>query len=237
MRLEIDGTFNLRDVGGLPVQGGGRLRCNLLYRSDAIDAISEAGRRSLRDLNLRTVIDLREPRERREAPPDLGNGVRCEQIPILRDRLTYGHLADIADLYAAVIGVAGPEFAAVIECLSRPDALPALVHCTAGKDRTGMAVGLLLAAIGVPDSAVADDYAVTEVNLGEEARARVLQRAIEAGIPAQQLAVMMGSPPQLMMDVLDQVRAANGTVAAYLTRHGLDTDALVRLRRTLVEFN
>jgi protein-tyrosine phosphatase len=233
-RIDIEGTFNLRDVGGLPVAAGGTIRSRLLYRGDALDALSDAGITALRKLQLRTIIDLREPVERR-GQHALDADVQYTQIPILRNRLEYGDYEEIAQLYTAIIDVAGEEIAKTIARLAEPKTLPALVHCTAGKDRTGLVVGLLLAALGVPDDAVAANYALTAVNFTQEARARALKRALEAGLPAQKLAAMVGSPPQLMLDALEHVRATNGTVPGYLTAHGLHASALADLRQTLID--
>lgn len=231
-RIDIDGTFNLRDVGGLPLAAGGTIRSGLLYRGDSLDTLSAAGIVALRKLNLRTIIDLREPAEYRGRDA-LADDVHYEQIPILRDRLDYVDYEDIDQLYTAIIDVVGTEIAAVISRLAEPKAFPALVHCTAGKDRTGLVVGLLLAVLGVPDGAIAANYALTEVNFTAEAKARVLKRAAEAGLPAQKLAVMVGSPPQLMLEVLEHVRSSHGSVAGYLTDHGLPESAIADLYQTL----
>jgi protein-tyrosine phosphatase len=233
-RIDIDGTFNLRDVGGLSVAAGGTIRFRLLYRSDALDALSDAGITALRKLHLRTVIDLREPVERRRPNPLVGSA-HYEQIPILRERLEYNNYEDITQLYMAIIDFAGEEIATTIARLAEPKTLPALVHCTAGKDRTGLVMGLLLAALGVPDDVVAANYALTEGNFTAEARARALKRAAEAGLPVQKLAVMVGSPPQLMLDSLEHVRTSHRTVAAYFTDHGLHASALADLQQTLID--
>lgn len=233
-RIDIEGTFNLRDVGGLPVAGGGGVRPGLLYRGDALDALTDAGVVTLRKLHLRTIIDLREPIERRGSSP-LNSCVDYEQIPIYRGRFEFNEYEDIAQLYFAVVEVAGKEIAEAIARLAQPKALPALVHCTAGKDRTGLVVGLLLAALDVTDAAIAANFALTEANFTGAAQARARERAVRAGLSAQRFAVMAGSPPQLMLDVLQYVRATSGTVAGYLAEHGLTADALADLRRSLIK--
>lgn len=68
-RLDVDGTFNLRDVGELPVAGGGSVRSRRLFRGDAIDAATDAGIRALTRLHLHTIVDLREPVESKLRPP------------------------------------------------------------------------------------------------------------------------------------------------------------------------
>ncbi|WP_197515406.1 tyrosine-protein phosphatase [Mycobacterium sp. E1747] len=233
-RLDIEGTFNLRDVGDLPVAGGGTIRSHLLYRGDAIDAVTESGADALRRLNLRTVIDLREPAECKRPGPDLGDLVKVTRIQVFRDRFDYGNFHGIDDLYAAILDAAGSDLAAAISVLAQPNALPALVHCTGGKDRTGLVIGLLLAALNVPIDAVASEYALTAVNFVGEARTRGLKRAAEAGVPAQQIAVLLGSPAEAMTHALTHVVNTAGSVAEYLTAHGVTPGQLQRIREELV---
>jgi protein-tyrosine phosphatase len=234
-RIEIEGTFNVRDVGTLPVAGGGCVQSGLLYRGDSIDDITDAGERSARDLNLQTIIDLREPAERGNREPPMGVGARCLQIPIFRGRFNFRQYDGLAPLYAAVIARAGHEIAEAIAPLAEPRALPALVHCTAGKDRTGLVVGLLLSALGVPDAEVAANYALTERYFGAELQQRAFQRAAEAGLPAQQLAVMAGSPSELMVRTLEDVRRHYRSAGEYLRDHGVTSTALASLKRALVD--
>lgn len=225
----------MRDIGGLPVAGGGNVRPHLLFRGDAIDAVTDNGAQSLRDLRLHTIIDLREPVERTLPQPDLGADVDMRQMPILRGRFDYTRFEGISDLYAAVLDDAGEELAAVINVLAQPDALPALVHCTAGKDRTGLVIGLILAALEVPDAAVASNYAITEANFVGPARERALKRAADADLPAQRLAVLVGSPPEAMLCALAHVRDSAGSVPDYLIGRGLSRDALRTLHDALVD--
>jgi len=232
--IEIEGAFNVRDVGALPVAGGGRVHSGLLYRGDSIDDLTDVGARALGDLKLKTVIDLREPAEHggRRYPDGIGPNVL--RIPIYAGRFNFRQYQDLRQLYAAIIERAGNEVAEAIARLAQPRALPALVHCTAGKDRTGLVVGLLLSALGVPDQDVAADYALTERNFSGEIRHRAFQRAVEAGIPAQQFALMAGSPPEVMVETLEDVRSNYGSAGDYLRDHGVRPAALADLKRALV---
>lgn len=236
VRLDVEGTFNLRDVGNLPVAGGGCIRPHLLYRGDAIDAVTAAGAEALRRLKLHTVVDLRDAAECKLTQPNFGLSADIQRMPILRGRFEYECFGGISDLYTAIIDGAGVELAAAITVLARPNAFPALVHCTAGKDRTGLVIALLLAALDVPDDAVVQDYALTEVNFVGEARAEALRRAAEAGVGAQRLAVLMGSPAEAMRHALAHVRNLAGSVAEYLAAHGVTSGQLQQLRAALVEF-
>ena len=94
---------------------------------------------------------------------------------------------DLETLYLRVLDIAGPEFVAVLDALAEPEALPALVHCTAGKDRTGLVAALLLLVLGVDEETVAADYALTESAYSAERRAEMLARAEAVGVSASGL--------------------------------------------------
>ena len=82
--------------------------------------------------------------------------------------------------------------------LAQPEALPALMFCSAGKDRTGLVVALTLAAVGVPDEEIVADYVLTERAMANGFRAVIEKRAVAAGISEQEIAVKVGAPPELM---------------------------------------
>src|SRR5579875_2087549 len=118
--------------------------------------------------------------------------------------------------------------------VAEPGALPALVHCTAGKDRTGVLVALTLAALGVPDHLIADDYALSRgylYGLTEGGRARI----DTAGLPERFAPELLAAPPQLILAVLERARGQVGSIPGYLLAHGLREQELAALREALVE--
>jgi protein-tyrosine phosphatase len=233
--ISVSGTFNLRDLGGLPVRGGGETRARQLFRSGGIAELTEDGAEQLRSLGLHTIVDLREPIEDNTLPPVLDDLAPAHRAnPIYRREFDIRRYDGLGALYADVLDRAGDRLAGAIAILAGPGALPALVHCSAGKDRTGLVVGLLLSALGVPTDAVAADYALSERYFVGEARERALARAAAAGMGAQRFAVISHSPPELMFDVLGRVQRSHGSAEAYLLAHGLSAEALDRLRADLV---
>ena len=177
---------NFRDLGGV-VAGDGRLvRSGLVYRSCAPSKLPSATRRSLQNIGIRTRVDLRSERQHlRDAGPALP-GCRSVHLPIVVESLSVSGIwkhamagtltAELAmqeatAAYRETIERFTPTLARWLELLAEPESLPALVHCSAGKDRTGMAVALLLLALGVPQDAVERDYMVTnEFTRRERAR-------------------------------------------------------------------
>ena len=240
-RLPINDTFNLRDVGGYPVDGGGVTAWGVLYRADC-PTLTVDGREALRGLGLRTVVDLRTGDERRRRPAALDGLVgRVVHRPVDAGALvgadpTTG--TDLTVLYNAAVRLLGPDIAAAVTELGRPGALPALVHCAAGKDRTGIVVALVLSAAGVPDAAVAADYALTATYLTPAffAGADPACQPADARWPAGDvdLTPLHRADPDAILATLAEVRVIAGSARGYLLHHGVDPTDLDRLVSTLV---
>lgn len=233
-RLPVPGTFNFRDLGGLAANGG-VVRPRMLMRSDALVSLGVPGRAALADLGVRTAVDLREPVERRLDPPDLQDiDLAHHTRPLFGNAIDLRRRSGLAELYEQVLDACGGRVAGIVELLAADDGLPAVIFCSAGKDRTGLVCGLLLSALGVDDDAVADEYALTGLVLHGRFREVVEERARAAGFAKQSTALKLGAPATLMKRALEQIRDRHGSAAAYLQHHGLPPDALERLRSVLV---
>jgi protein-tyrosine phosphatase len=247
-RIKLPGTVNLRDVGGYPVEGAGgggadgggagegkTVRWGTLLRSDALHRLDGSGRAALSALGLRTVVDLRTDVEVRVAPTALDDaGVQTFHVPLF-DAAAIGRLPpELAAVYRYMIDDCGAAIASAIGLLCRDGALPGLVHCTAGKDRTGLVVALVLEVLGVPDEIIAADYALSEAYLdGGTARAISRIRAI-SGVGRWLDLGALGASPQIIHDALARVRSRSGTVSEYLIGNGLTAGDLRNLRAALV---
>jgi protein-tyrosine phosphatase len=220
----IPSTFNSRQVG----RGGAPL-----IRSDAPTQIDADGRAVIKALGVRTAIDLRQRVERELDPVDLGGlEIDVRQVPILGDKFDVNTTMSLEQIYIALLEHRGAALTAAVRVLCEPEALPALVFCSAGKDRTGLVIALTLAALGVPDEQIVNDYALTEQAMANGFRAVIERRALAAGISQQEMAVKVGAPPDLMRSVLGWLRAQDGGAAGYLHLHGLTDQELVALRLT-----
>jgi protein-tyrosine phosphatase len=228
----IPGTFNSRDVGGHAADGG-TVRRGLLVRSDAPIDVGEAGRAVLRHLGVRTAVDLREPVERRLDPPDV-DGIAVRQVPILGEELDLAE-SSLGDIYSHLLEHRGERLTSAVRVLGEADALPAVVFCSAGKDRTGLVIALVLGALGVATDEIVADYARTEEAMKGPFRAQLRARSIAAGLDEQELAVKLGAPASLMRDVLTWLGDRHGGAAGYLREHGLGGAELDTLRRGLVD--
>ena len=166
----LNGTRNLRDLGGYPTVDGRQTRWRKLYRSECLDLLDEAGQTWLIDAGLRTIVDLREDEEVAERPNVFAASqrVRYRRIPFWNQPLPADFDPDLSNGYVRELDMCGERLCAVFTALLEPDGLPALIHCAAGKDRTGIAIGLLLDLAGVTREAIAQDYALSAACLGPE---------------------------------------------------------------------
>jgi protein-tyrosine phosphatase len=227
----IPGTFNSRDVGGRRAAGGS-VRAGVLLRSDAPLEIGEEGRAALREIGVRTAVDLREPVERDLDPPDV-NGIVVRNVPILDGDLDAAEMS-LNDIYRYLLEHRAANLTDAVRALAAPDVLPAVVFCSAGKDRTGLVIALVLGSLGVPDEEIVEDYARTERAMAGPFRASLQTRAIMAGLDEQQLALKLGAPPALMAEVLEWLRDRRGGAEGYLRQNGMEAAELEALRRGLL---
>jgi protein-tyrosine phosphatase len=234
-------VLNLRDVGGYPVAGGGSVRWRTLFRSDALHLLEAAGAAALAGLGLRTVLDLRTQAEVDLAPSPVGG--RVTHLPLLPDLQALPVLAvpefpddglDLTTIYRYFVDECGVSITAAIGELTSDDAFPALVHCSAGKDRTGVVIALVLAVLGVPDEIIAADYALSASYLNPKQTPAIGQLQASTGLGDGLTTALLKSPPELILGVLDRITAAAGSPEGYLRAHGLTGEALSRLRAALI---
>jgi protein-tyrosine phosphatase len=235
--IAVSGTLNFRDTGGYPVTGGGATAWRRLLRSDGLHRIAGDGMRQLGSLGLRTVLDLRTGEETLIAPSPLDElalaGALTTHVSLIGEDFE-AMPAELAGIYDFIIDTRGAAIAAAIRSLARPGALPALVHCTAGKDRTGIVVAFALGAAGVPDEFVAADYALSSLYLDPQHTPTIGMVQESTGLGERLTAALLASPPELIIRAIDRARQIAGSVADYLTRHGVTCAELAALRSALV---
>lgn len=240
--LPLEGTYNVRDAGGYPTRDGRSVRWQALYRADSLHRLTEQGQVHLIEAGLSTVIDLRRDVELAVAPNVLAGSDRIDYvwISLAPNPAEAGARREIgpdtlAQTYRAIIHERQPELRQILSTLAQPGAFPALVHCTAGKDRTGIVVALLLGLAGVDHATIAEDYALTATYLGDGYLADARVRAEAAGHTWAQYQLLLGCPAELMLATLACLDERYGGVEAYLRLIGLTIDELAALRAALLE--
>jgi protein-tyrosine phosphatase len=238
-RLPIEGTHNFRDVGGYPA-GSGRTRHGQLYRSDALSGLTPAGAAALARLGIGLVVDLRSDLEaRQDQSADPLPGVPRLRVPIhggSRSSLLDETLPSLEALYRQVLCDSGTQLATAVDAIAGSGPTPVLVTCTAGKDRTGLVVALALEAAGVDRRAVVADYTHSALNLDGDWMDQTMTLMVSNGVPVSPrlFEVLGGSPDHAMERILAWLEASHGSVAGYLTAHGMPAGSVVALRAKLV---
>jgi protein-tyrosine phosphatase len=248
--LALEGGANFRDLGGYETQGGGRVRWGFVFRSAALSRLTDRDLAATARLGLRVVYDLRAEAEREVAPSRLPGGVRCEWLPIggsaartqeLTDLVLGGRLAEVPldfleRIYEAMAEFAAPTFGRLLGGLARPDGSPALIHCTAGKDRTGVCAALLLSVLGVGDAAILDDYELSAAHYTDVQIARSRARLVESGIDIERFRAVFGAPRTALASLLATLRERHGSIERYLQDEaGVAPEVFDALRARLVE--
>jgi protein-tyrosine phosphatase len=231
-RIDLPGTFNLRDLGGYPTSNG-RVPWRTLFRSDALHQLDAAGIAEVTALDLRTIVDLRTHVETEIAPSPLDHlTARHSHISILGGDMQSLPL-ELDTIYRYIVERCGEAIADAIRPLCCDRAFPALVHCSAGKDRTGIVIAMVLAVLGVPDEVIAADYALSASYLDPRHTAAIGQLHAGAGLGDKLSDELLTSPPRLILGVLAWAIAAHGSVDGYLLAHGLSPADLAELRAAL----
>ena len=171
--LDLDGTYNLRDIGGYVTSDGSVTRWKTLLRSDSLHRLPSASQAALIGYGLRTVIDLRRTYEVDEAPNVFADSldVRYYRHNLTGDRTPADTTTSAAteekgsrmlvENYTRYLDLRRAQFVETLATLAAPGALPALVHCAVGKDRTGTITALVLGIARVPAETIAEDYALS----------------------------------------------------------------------------
>lgn len=231
----IPGAVNFRDTGGLPA-GAAATRAGVLYRSGNLAQLDAAGVGALRGLGMRRIIDLRSDEEVSHAPSRVdGLGIETVRVPLFLGSVTSFFEEDLslADMYRAMVDDSADRVVEVVRGVLADQ--PVLIHCTVGKDRTGVTVALTLAAAGVDESAVIADYARTEDMLPAWRNREVVRRLTALHPEATHLEdLATRSPAHVMHELLAELTARYGSPTDYLRASGLAEDEIAELRRVLI---
>ena len=243
--IAVEGASNVRDLGGYETSDGRQTRWRALFRAADIHHLSPSAQSTLIDAGVRTVIDLRGSRELTEASSvfkDLSS-VRYRPHNMTGDALidTWGTVPVPADssirlstMYSTVLDERGEMVKAILETVSEPDALPAVFHCTAGKDRTGVLAALLLGIAGVPREGIVEDYALSARFLYGSTAVPPDGSGANKFPPYEEYQAMW-CPPNAMGMTLDHLESNYGGIEAYVRGVGVDDATLSRIRDALVE--
>jgi protein-tyrosine phosphatase len=237
--IALEGAVNFRDLGGYPAEGGFQTRWRVLFRADGLGDLTTEDLEVMRALGIRTVIDLRSVDELERGRYDTdAHPVSFHHYPIIEklpDAEEFNRQPGLlGSQYTEMLRDAGAAFLSVLRALTAPDALPAVFHCTAGKDRTGVLSALVLSLLGVDEETVVADYALSGAAM-TRLRAKIIVKYPESRETIENLSEVFSAEPAQMEALLDYLRAEYGSVEAYLRRLGADDGLIGALRAALLE--
>lgn len=230
--------FNFRDIGGYEGLDGRTVRWQRVYRADSPHRLDGDDEAVFATLGVRTVIDLRRPHEvdtyGRIRPADglEYHNIHLEhqdwnEIPYQPDQ---GAARYLADRYHDLTEQATAGFVAAIALLAQERTAPAVVHCMAGKDRTGLVCAMTLSLLGVRDTVIAEDYALSTAGSERLLAWLRTQTGNDHLVPVP----FFTCPAEAMQTFLTEFRQRHGSVEGYLRAAGLPADRIEALRANLL---
>jgi protein-tyrosine phosphatase len=235
--LPLAGTYNVRDIGGYRTHDGRTTRWRRFFRADSLHRLPPEAQATLLKHGVRTVIDLRRTDELDTAPNVFATAtsVTYYHRSLLPDvRPVPGHPRSLVDTYRHMLDERQEQIRTTLQLLVAPGGLPGMVHCTAGKDRTGVITALILGLLGVPEDTIIEDYALSATYLGAPFFAEAQQRALARGVPWEQYAPLVGAAPEYMQATLQYLHERYGGIMAYIRGVGLSETQIATLQTALV---
>jgi protein-tyrosine phosphatase len=242
--VALQAVHNFRDMGGYATDDGQVTRWGMIYRADGLYRLAGDDVEVIRALGLRTVIDLRSQQELDERGTFPHDSVAVDFHHLSVMDATWEHEGIAATMEAAeflewayqdMLAKHADRFVETINKLARPGALPAVFHCAAGKDRTGIVAALLLSALGVPRPVVVHDYALTSEGMERMVRWAEAEDPSMVARLADAPKAFTSAAPEAMQRVLDAIDAEHGSIREFLALNGMKDTTLAAIAAEFLE--
>ncbi len=258
-QVKLEGQANFRDLGGYSTTDGRRVKWGLIYRAGQLNKLSDADLAKLKELKIRTVVDLRGTAEAESRGKDrLPEGARSVSYPIdvtslpkeeKEESTSTGSSAGRTDFMLqttrSIMINRTDVYSSLIRDLAEPQNRPLVFHCTAGKDRTGVGAAIVLSLLGVPWETVRDDYLLSNYYRRDENEKELKSIrediAKKQGIPPEQVDMtafeaMFLVKPEYLDIAHDEVIRRYGSMESYLRKGlGISDEMISKLRSELLE--
>jgi hypothetical protein len=239
----FEGCFNFRDVGGYPAADGRRVGWGRYYRAGRQDRMTEADLARVRELGIRTQIDLRRPDEVAEQGrgPLEDMGAAYHNIAVIPQGGTHQLSRLVGDSgisgrrYLGYLEFGPDSWLAMFELFAAADNTPIVIHCTAGKDRTGVSTAFLLSVLGVDRALIEADYALTNRDVPRQVEFIEQTTGLPEGMDRDTLLHLAGVPETAIGEFLDGLDARWGGPIDYLRSIGVSDATLAAVREAFLE--
>jgi protein-tyrosine phosphatase len=248
-KYEFDSVLNFREIDGFCPINTDPAKKKIIFRSANLDSISKADVKKLHQHKIRTIIDLRAEHERKRNyrkidnierlsfPLDFERSTREKLYPFLYKKNSEKIIADISNaLYLEIFEASGNVVKEILEILLSPDRCPLIIHCQAGKDRTGIISAIVQLALKADRASVINDYMKSNDFLIPYFRKSLLKRKILTlgFFPANRVLYAITLRQRNIESILDRIYNDYGGIEAYLDFIGFDNSRLRKLRETWI---
>ena len=241
---------NFRDCGGYATADGRRMRAGRVYRSGTLDDARDSDLDALQSIGFKTIVDLRAPREKKkelpliagarriDLPIDLENKARDRLPPLMTKRGAEGEVVEVLkQMYRDLADETWPQAGQLFQILLSADAYPLLIHCRAGKDRTGFLCALVQQAVGLERASIFQDYLKTNDHFGlvTPRMERVMKIFSLGRLQMDNVRASFSARQEYLQAAFDQIDQHHGGLAMYLAACGITSSEIATLRALLLE--
>jgi len=254
---QFEKLSNFRDIGGLETSEGTKMKSGILFRSEALSKITDKDHALLQKYNIKVICDLRTPKEciKKPSPIFLKQGIHIINIPLHQQETHDINRKQLVNfLFSKSGGANFEEFSRsyyhhmafdrtaqikeILTILSHEANLPALIHCTAGKDRTGYVSALIQLIVGVPYETVADEYLMTNhfYESKMEKLIKVMKWITLFQVPPERIKSIFMAQGNILDEVHENILKKYGSIEMYLCEAcGIENDVIKKLKNLLLE--
>lgn len=241
--FEPEGIHNFRELSGYQLRSGGVIRSAMIYRSGALELMTERDRQWLQEqIRLRRILDLRHPDELAGTKGPHALADRVVALSIFKETQTQESLiAELNGLYGNgpsprrylhYLDIGGERLAEGFRMFADDENYPVLVHCTAGKDRTGVLLGMLMDVLGASDEDIANEYGLSDASIDRLiAYLRSSGRALEG--TDDEIRARLSTPPDRMAGFIELMREKHGSSEAFFIKQGVTEEEIQKVRDLL----
>jgi protein-tyrosine phosphatase len=249
MPVYLRSVHNFRDIGGVTTVDGKHIKEKMLFRSASPDNITGRDIRKMHELNIKTIVDLRAPDETGRKnkkfegiqtvslPLDFERTTRERLIPLIKQKNAYNLINDlIGSLYLEILDGSVSVFRDIVDLLLEPSRCPMLIHCHAGKDRTGIISALIQMALGADKQSIIEGYmASNEALLPSYKRRLIISKILYLGfLPANNILYAITVRSNNIESVIERVITFYGGIEGYLKSSGPGMSDFKELRERFV---